>query len=148
MSQCDAVVIEASGSEVRVEMLGRVPACGNCPSPESCQNGLLGLSAGPRRYWLDNMIGARVGDHVQLTVADGTLWRASLASYVLPLLLGIGGAVIGQSMAGDVWAAVGTLSGLACGLGLLRRKEMRARHDGSLFSLQVQSKEVRFKEQS
>lgn len=148
MSQCDAVVVAASGSEVWVEVPGRAPACGSCKSPGACQDGLLGLSAGPRRYRLDNLIGARVGDHVQLTVADGTLWRASLASYVLPLLLAIVGAVIGQSFAGDVWAVMGTLTGLGCGLVLLRRNEIRARHDASLFSLQVQTNEVRFKEQA
>jgi len=148
MSQCDAIVVEVSGSEVWVEVSGRAPACGSCKSVDACQDGLLGLSAGPRRYRLDNLIRAGVGDRVSLTVADCTLWRASLASYVLPVLLAIGGAVIGQSAAGDAWAVTGTLTGLGCGLVLLRRKEFHARHDGSLFLLQVQTKEVRFKEQS
>ena len=148
MSQCDALVVAASGSEVWVEVPGRAPACGHCKSADACQDGLLGLSAGPRRYRLDNLTGARVGDRVQLTVADGTLWRASLASYVLPVLLAIAGAVIGQSFAGDGWAVMGTLAGLGCGLALLRRHEIRARHDGNLLSLQVQSNEIRIKEQT
>jgi sigma-E factor negative regulatory protein RseC len=146
MSQCDAVVVEASANEVLVEVSGRAPACGSCQTQDACQTGLLGLSAGPRRYRLDNLIGAKVGDRVSLTVADGTLWSASLASYGLPVLLAIAGAAIGQSVAGDPGAATGTLAGLGCGLRLLRRKELRARHDASLFSLQVQTKEVRFKE--
>jgi len=148
MSQCDAIVVEVSGTEVWVEVPGRAPACGSCKSVDACQDGLLGLRAGPRRYRLDNLIGAGVGDRVSLTVADGTLWRASVASYVLPVLLAIAGAVIGQSAAGDAWAVTGTLTGLGCGLFLLRRKEFHARHDRNLFSLQVQTKEVRFKEQS
>ena len=148
MSQCDAVVVEASGNEVLVEVPGRAPACGSCETQDACQTGLLGLSAGPRRYRVENSIGARVGDRVSLTVADGTLWSASLASYGLPVLLAIAGAAIGQSVAGDPGAATGTLAGLGCGLLLLRRKELRARHDASLFSLQVQTKEVRFKEKS
>ncbi|MCK9382420.1 MAG: SoxR reducing system RseC family protein [Sulfuritalea sp.] len=148
MSQCDAVVVETSGGVVWVEVPARASACGNCKTPDVCQSGLLGLSAGPRRYRLDNLIGARVGDRVSLTVADGTLWRASVASYVLPLLLAIGGAVIGQSIGGDVWAVMGTMIGIGAGLALLRRKEIRARHDASLFSLQVQTREVRFKEKS
>jgi positive regulator of sigma E activity len=148
MSQCDAVVVAVSGSEVWVEVPGRASACGNCKTSDACQDGLLGLSAGPRRYLLENRIGARVGDHVQLTVADGTLWRASLMSYVLPLLLAIGGAVIGQSVGGDAWAVLGTLGGLGGGLVLLRHNEIRARREGNLFSLQVQTREVRFKEQS
>ena len=147
MSRCDAVVVEVAGSEVWVEVSGRAPGCGNSPTPEACQEGLLGASAGPRRYRLENLIGARVGDRVSLTVAEGTLWRASLASYGLPVLLAIGGAVVGQSTAGDAWAALGMLAGLACGLALLRSKEMRARRAGDLFSLQVQTKEACFKEQ-
>ncbi len=146
MSQCEAVVVEISGGAVWVEVPGRAPTCGSCKTTDACQGGLLGVSAGPRRYRLENRIGARVGDHVQLAVAEGTLWRAALASYVLPLLLAIAGAVIGQSLAGDTWAAVGMLAGLGCGLVLLRGKEMRARDDGNLFSLQVQTMEVRFKE--
>lgn len=144
MSQCEAVVVEASGGEVWVEVPGRAPTCGNCKTADACQTGLLGLSAGPRRYRLENRIGARVGDRVQLTVAEGTLWRASLLSYVLPLLLALCGATIGQFMGGDLSAAAGTVVGLACGLALLRANEIRARRAGSLYSLQVQTREVRF----
>jgi sigma-E factor negative regulatory protein RseC len=148
MSQCDAVVVAAEGSEVWVEVPSRAPACGSCKTVDSCQDGLLGLSAGPRRYRLQNLIGAKVGDRVQLSVAEGTVWRASLASYVLPLLFAIAGALIGQSLAGDVWAALGSLAGLGCGFVLLRRNEIRARDERGLFSLQVHTHEVRFKEQS
>ena len=148
MSQCEAVVVAVAGREVWVEVPERAPNCGSCKTADACQTGLLGLSAGPRRYRLENRIGARVGDHVQLTVADGTVWRASLLSYVLPLLLAIGGAAIGQFAAGDVGAVTGMLAGLGCGLVLLRRNEIRARSDASLFSLQIETMKVRFKEQS
>lgn len=149
-SQCEAVVVAASGDEVWVEVPGRAPSCGSCKTADACQSqsGLLGLGAAPRRYRVANSIGARVGDRVQLTVADGTLWRASLMSYVLPLLLAIAGAVVGQSLAGDAGGMMGTLAGLGGGLVLLRRNEMHARRAGSPFSLQVQTREVRFKEQS
>lgn len=148
MSQCEARVVEVSGNHVWVEVPGRAPACGSCKSADDCQSGLLGLSAGARRYRVANLVGARVGDRVSLNVEDGTVWRASLASYVLPLLLGIGGAVLGQSVAGDVGGAVGLLAGLACGLVLLRLKELGARREHSPFSLQLQTKEVVFKDQS
>lgn len=148
MTRCEAVVVAVSGRDVWVEVPGRAPACGSCQTVDACQSGLLGMAAAPRRFRLENTLGTRVGDHVQLTVADGTVWRASLASYVLPLLLAIGGAVIGQLYSGDVGAALGTLAGLACGALLLRRKELRARRDASLFSLQVPTREIRFKEQA
>jgi positive regulator of sigma E activity len=146
MSRCEAVVVAAEGGEVWVEVPERAPTCGSCKTVDACQTGLLGLGTGPRRYRLENRIGARVGDHVQLTVADGTVWRASLVSYVLPLLLAIGGAAIGQYAAGDVGAVTGMLAGLGCGLVLLRRNEIRARGDTSLFSLQVETLKIRFKE--
>lgn len=148
MSQCEARVVAAAGSEVWVEVAGRAPTCGNCKTADACQTGLLGLTTGPRRYRLENRIGAQVGDQVQLTVAEGTLWRASLWSYGVPLLLAIAGAIIGQSMSGDAAAVMGTVVGLACGMGVLRRNEIRARGEGNQFSLQVQTREIRFKEQS
>lgn len=148
MSECDALVVEVSGDQVLVEVSGRAAACGNCSKPDGCQGGLTGLSTGPRRYRMDNLTGARVGDRVQLTVAEGTLWRASLASYLLPILLAIAGAAVGQFWAQDPGAVAGMLAGLGCGLVLLRRKEMRARHEASPFSLQVSSNNSRFKEQA
>jgi sigma-E factor negative regulatory protein RseC len=148
MSQCEARVVAVSGGEVWVEVAGRAPTCGNCKTADACQTGLLGLSTGPRRYRLENRIGAQVGDRVQLTVAEGTLWRASLWSYGVPLLLAIAGAIIGQFVSGDAAAVAGTLAGLVCGMVVLRLREVRARGEGNLFSLQVQTKEMRFKEQS
>lgn len=148
MIRCEAVVVAVAGREVWVEVPERAPSCGSCKTADACQTGLLGLGTGPRRYRLENRIGARVGDHVQLTVADGTVWRAALLSYVLPLLLAVGGAAIGQFAAGDAGAVTGMLAGLGCGLVLLRRNEIRARGDASLLSLQVETMEVRFKEQS
>lgn len=143
---CEAVVVAAAGHEVWVEVPGRAPTCGSCKTADACRTGLLGLDAGPRRYRLENRIGARVGDRVQLTVADGMVWRASLLSYVLPLLLAIGGAAIGQSVAGDAGGVAGTLAGLACGLVLLRRDEIRVRGDLGLFSLKLENPNIRIKE--
>lgn len=148
MSHCDALVVASSGREVWVEVSARAPACGQCKSPEACQGDLLGTKGTPRRYRLDNLIGARIGDRVQLTVADGTLWRAAMYSYGLPLVLAIAGAVLGQAVAGDTWAALGTLAGLYGGVILLRRKELRARRDASWFSLQVPTGGTRLEESS
>lgn len=149
MNRCDAVVIKTADAEVWLEVAGRAPICGQCKTADTCQNSLLGLSAAPRRYRLENRIGARVGERVSLTVAEGAVWRASLASYVLPLLLALAGAVVGQTAGGsDAGALLGLLAGLAIGLALLRRTELRARRMTDLFSLQVQSQEIRFKEPS
>ena len=145
MSRCDAVVVEVSGADAWIELPARAASCENCSKTEACSEGLIG-SAGVRRYRLANSIGARVGDRVQLTIADGGLWQASLASYVLPLLFAIAGAMLGQAMGSDGRAAVGTLLGLAVGLLLLRRRELRVRHDQNLVSLQFPTQEIRFEE--
>ena len=148
MSRCEARVVAAEGREVWVEVPGRAPICGSCATADACQTGLLGMEAGPRRYRLENRIGARVGDRVQLTVADGSVWHAALVSYVLPLLLAIGGAAIGQFASGDAGAVAGLLAGLGCGLLLLRRTELRARGDAGRYSLQIETLTIRIKEQS
>ncbi len=145
MSQCDAVVVEVVGVEAWVELPARAPSCGNCKSTDACSGSLVG-NAGMRRYRLANAIGARVGDRVQLHIADGSLWQVSLASFVLPLLLAIAGAALGQAGGGDAWAVAGTLLGLGCGLLLLRRRELRARRDHDLITLQFPSREIRFEE--
>jgi hypothetical protein len=49
-------------------------------------------------------------------------------------------------MGSDGLAAVGTLLGLAVGLLLLRRSELRVRHDQNLVSLQFPTQEIRFEE--
>ncbi len=146
MSQCDAVVVEVAGSNAWVELPARAPSCGNCKNTDACVEGLAG-NAGVRRYRLANRIGARVGDRVQLNIADGMLWRASLASYVWPLLLAIAGAMLGQGLGDDAWAAAGVLLGLAIGLFLLRRREVQMRDNQELISLQFPTREIRFEEQ-
>ncbi len=145
MSQCDAVVIEVNGGEAVVELPARAAACGNCKDSAACQEGVLG-TGGVRRYRLANRIGARVGDHVQLGIADGLLWQASLASYVLPLLLALAAAWVGQTWGGDGGAVVGLLVGLIFGLAFLRRRELQARRDPEMISLQFPTREIRFED--
>lgn len=145
MSRCDAVVIEVSGGDAVVELPARAAACGNCKDSAACQDGVLGIG-GVRRYRLANRIGARVGDRVQLGIANGLLWRASLASYVVPLLLALVAAWAGQTWRGDGGAVLGLLLGLAGGLWLLRRRELQARRDPAMICLQYPTQEIRFED--
>lgn len=143
MIQYDAIVVAVAPDHLWVELPQRATACGSCKSAGGCQTGILGLISGPRRYRLHGLPGARVGDRVSLQLASGALWRASLLSYVLPLLLAIGGALVGQVTAGDSAAMMGTLTGLGLGYALLRGNEMRVRRTPGLFFLQSQLKEIR-----
>lgn len=148
MSTCDAVVVAVEDGSALVEVAGRAPTCGSCPSSGACHQDLAALGPGPRRFRLANRIGARVGDHVSLTVAEGTLWRAVLASYVVPLGLAIAGAATGQSLGGDWPGVAGALGGLALGVALLRRRERQAQQAPEMFSLQRSTIDIRFKEPS
>ncbi|PKO83207.1 MAG: hypothetical protein CVU17_09335 [Betaproteobacteria bacterium HGW-Betaproteobacteria-11] len=144
MSQCDAIVVAVEGERIWVEVPPRASACGSCKSPDECHTGMLGRMAKPRRYQVDAACAVRVGDRVSLQVADGVLWQASWGAYLLPVLLLLGGATLGQMAAGGGGAAVGTLLALAVGFALLRQRELRARHAHALISLHPKQKEVRF----
>ncbi|MBI5862525.1 MAG: SoxR reducing system RseC family protein [Rhodocyclales bacterium] len=144
MTECDAIVVAVTTDHLWVELPQRATACGSCKSADGCQVGILGLTAGPRRYRLERMCGAQVGDRVSLRIEQGALWHASLMSYLLPVLLAIGGAALGQALDGDGAAMIGMLAGLGLGFALLRSHELRVRRTSGLFSLQPQRKEIRF----
>lgn len=130
MMQCEACVIAVtSDNEVLIEIPGRLTACDHCPNPMGCQTGLLGQTNPSRRYLMSNTLDLCVGDRVNLVVAQGAIFRAALASYGIPLLLIISGAVVGQWLADDGAATVGMLAGLAIGFVLLRYREQRF-HNG------------------
>lgn len=130
MTQCEACVVAVtSDNKVWVEVPARLAACDHCPNPIGCQTGLLGQTNQPRRYLMRNTLDLRVGDQVSLAVAEGTIFRAALASYGIPLLLALSGAIAGQWLAGDGIAALGALVGLAIGFLLLRYRE-QSFHDG------------------
>ena len=96
-------------------------SCGSCKSQGGCGSGLLGLGARPRQYRLANDIGVKPGDAVTIAMAGGGVLRAALLAYLLPLVLGIGGAAGGAWLGGgDGPALAGLGAGLAAGLLLLR----------------------------
>lgn len=113
-------------------------SCGNCKSQGGCGSGLLGLTASPRQYRLQNTVGARPGDTVTITMPDGGVIKAALLGYLVPLLLGIAGAATGMRLGGaDAHALIGLGLGLAGGL-LLVRRASRRRKPWPRISLQSQ----------
>ena len=72
-----------------------------------------------------NAAGARIGDEVQISVADGVLLRGALKMYVYPLLLLLAGGATGAWLAGsavqsDKYAVAGAVIGLITGFVLAR----------------------------
>lgn len=134
--QSEARVVAVVSGNVWVEIPERPAACGSCSSSGGCHSNPLAGSKGPRRIKLENRIGARVGDTVHLSVADGRVFRASWLSYLLPAILAIAGAAVGQAIGNDAGAVVGTVFGLIVGFVNLRWASTRVGAGQPVLSLE------------
>lgn len=121
-------VIAVTGDRVWVQTI-RQSACESCSARHGCgQKVLASVSSGrANQVLVSNTLGARVGDEVTVAIAESALLGASLIVYALPLLLFVGGAVIGHQAAqgSDLAAILGGASGLAGGFGLARWLQSR-----------------------
>ncbi len=96
--------------------------CGACSSGKGCGSASLSrtLCVRPRQFRVRNDIQARIGDEVEVAVADGVLLRSALTLYGLPLLLLFVGAAVGAhwmppASSRDAGAVMGALAGLLAG---------------------------------
>ncbi len=130
MLQTNAIITRLEGNEAMVEATGPI-GCGFCSSATGCGGNKLSkmLCARPQRFRVHNGIGAQVGDEVQVSVADGALFRSAFFAYIFPLLFLFAGGALGTALAGtrnqDLYAAVGALAGLAAGFLLVRLLALR-----------------------
>lgn len=114
-------VIEARGSSA-VVVVSRGSACERCTSRDVC----MVVSGAENKIGVENRIGARVGDTVEIGVGDVRLAAASAVVYVLPaaaLFLGAGmGTWVASrfSLAGGWWSAGMGLLFLVIGLVVIR----------------------------
>lgn len=118
--------------ETRVRVLavndgiGRVEAtegggCTACASRSACAVSGLGRFFDSRRKPIEMACGAaRPGDEINVRIDESDLLRSALWAYILPILLGIAGALT-LAPRGDTAAALGLGLGLAAGLWLARR---------------------------
>jgi sigma-E factor negative regulatory protein RseC len=113
-----AIVVRLEGDEAVVEAVhgGGCGACtgGSCSSSSMTKM----LCVKPRQFRVRNQIGARVGEEVEISVAEGALLRSALTLYALPLVLLFTFAATGSSQAGDAGAALGAVAGLVIGFAL------------------------------
>lgn len=122
MLETRAIVVQLEGAEAVVEAV-QGGGCGLCASSKGCGSDKMSqmLCVRPRQFRVRNDINARIGDEVQVAVADGLLLRSALILYGLPLLLLFGGALLGSRwrIAGhDAGAALGVALGLLIGFAL------------------------------
>lgn len=129
-----ALVTSRDGAFARVETR-RNTACGDCHASTACGMSLLSKFFGYRTVSLRalNPIDARLGDEVVVGLEESALTRASVIFYLVPILLLILFAVVGQLLAesygfvsAEPGSAVGGLLGLLMGLVLARRNAIRA----------------------
>jgi len=125
MLEMRAVVLSIRGEQAEISPLGG--GCGHCSSAGGCGSGKLSqvfCSSQPRSFLVLNQAGAQVGDEVNVSLPDGVLLRSSWRIYGLPLVLMLGGGLIGASFAGDaasrdssalIGSVLGLLSGFAWG---------------------------------
>jgi len=108
-------------------------ACGGCHAAAAC-----GVDAGSkrlvaRRFQLPNDHGLRVGERVVVGIGEGTVMRASLAAFGIPLLTMLGSGVTAQKLGGsDLFAIGATLVGLGVGLLIVRLWTARKVSSGEL----------------
>jgi len=126
MLETRAIVIRLEGEEAVVEAV-HGGGCGSCAGGNGCSSGALGqmFCVKPRQFRVRNGIGARVGEEVEVAVAEGALLRSALILYALPMSLLFAGALSGAhwlaSVGGDdAGAALGAATGLLAGFALAR----------------------------
>lgn len=133
MIETRAIVIRVEGDDALVEST-QGGGCGNCDSENGCGSGKLSqlFCSEPRRFRVRNDGNAQVGALVQVTLPDGVLLRSALVVYMLPLVLLLGGAMIGAQWVNDAadsdaYAALGGLIGLSSGFVLVKGLSLRRR---------------------
>ncbi|MDP2832273.1 MAG: SoxR reducing system RseC family protein [Pseudomonadota bacterium] len=102
-------------------------SCGACGG-KGCGSSLFArvLHADEPEYRVDNPIGAAVGEAVVVGLPDGALLSAAVSGYLVPLLLLLLGAGVGQQFAGELGAVSGGLCGLLLAALYLKRRKSPA----------------------
>jgi sigma-E factor negative regulatory protein RseC len=137
MIEENALIISLHGDLAEVE-IQRSTACGDCSAKNGCGSAVFSSLFGKRRTRTRvlNRIQARPGEQVVIGLHEAPFLRAAFALYATPLLAMIGGAMVGEWLAQrsasgylELGSLIGGLSGLAVGLGWLRRFARRSQSD-------------------
>lgn len=118
--ETEAIVVGLDADYALLEVQDRQTGCGRCHEPGGCGGTLLSQMkpAQEKHYRVLNSIRAAIGDHVVVTLPDGSLWRAACVAYLLPLC----GLLLGAFIAAWTWsyddrmALCGGLIGLLAGV--------------------------------
>ncbi|MBF0093432.1 MAG: SoxR reducing system RseC family protein [Alphaproteobacteria bacterium] len=125
------VSVKGSTAWLEPEMMS---ACGGCKSSGLCgTKSIFGSRSDARTFPLENTVGLTVGERVVVGTYEDSLLQASLAAYLVPLVVMLVAAVAGQMMTGsDGVAALGAVVGLGVGMLLARVRAGRLSRRGDL----------------
>jgi sigma-E factor negative regulatory protein RseC len=121
MLEQTARVIESSSAGVWVEAV-EPSGCGTCGG-QGCSTRRLAelLQRRPRRFRVDSALDLTAGERVVIGIAEGSVLRAALRGYGVPLLLMLAGALLAEWFwPGDLSAVAGMLLGGLAGWAGLR----------------------------
>jgi sigma-E factor negative regulatory protein RseC len=99
----------------------RTSTCSSCSVHAGCGTGVIAKLLGNRRLRLRAICNIELapGDHVVIGIPESGLLRGSLAVYAVPLIAMLGGAMLGNGVAGywvPAYVESGSIAGAAAGL--------------------------------
>lgn len=125
MLETRAVIVQTE-SHYAVVQASQANGCEQC-SGKGCGASKLSMMfcSTPRQFQVENPINAAVGDEVIISIAEGAILRGIGLVYLLPLLLLVTGAMIGNHWVAlpgqrDGYAAAGAVLGLAAGFSIAK----------------------------
>ncbi len=136
MIEVQGEVIAVEGGRALVRTAANSGGCGRCHEPGGCGSAKIGsmFRSEQAEFWLNNAIGAVVGEKVAICLAEEVSAQAALVGYLVPvvgIVLGAAGGVFtGGADAGDGHALAGEVVGLAAGM-LLSRLIGRGRDENA-----------------
>lgn len=117
MNVTQGIVRAIDGNDALVEVANT--GCGRCHEDGGCGGKADLTCRAPRRYSVDNRIGARIGETVSIAIDDGVISYLATRAYAVPLLATVFGAILGGALFGaahgDAPAIGGALAGLFAG---------------------------------
>lgn len=135
MTEVEGVVKSVEGRIAEVEVV-RSSGCGRCHEPGGCGGGEQQVCRNV--YRLSNDVGAKAGDEVWVSIAEGSVLKAALVAYGVPgVSLFLGAVLAMATLGGDLAAFGGALLGLMFGYALLR---LRPAYFGNFQSLSIRVK--------
>lgn len=95
MSLVETGVVERASSQTAVVLVERSSSCNQCRSKGACEV----LSGKTMRIEIENELGAREGDRVEITVPAVSVLKLSFLVYLVPIA-----ALVAGAYAGNLWA--------------------------------------------